>query len=254
MSQRTFKLLILLTTALALPLFVWLVMPQPQAAAQCGTRASSCKTCHEVQGKLRVNTKGDWHIQHSFGDFCVFCHAGNSQAKDKAQAHQGMVEPLENVNTSCAVCHDADCNTRAEKYARVLGVTVGMGSGGPASPGGPMPLLPFVPRVAGTGDQTSLPGQDQSSLAPSSPASSGDEEARMVNWGNVVLALMALALLCGGGGFALWNERLLSRRPAWEGLIRSRPEVGELMPLLAQADAQTVQAIARTLAERSKRL
>jgi hypothetical protein len=53
MSQRIFKLLILITAALALLLFVWLVMPQPQAAAQCGARASSCKTCHKVQGKLR---------------------------------------------------------------------------------------------------------------------------------------------------------------------------------------------------------
>ena len=56
MSRRFFRLLILVAVALALPLYVWLVMPQPPASAQCGTQASSCKTCHEIQGKLRVNS------------------------------------------------------------------------------------------------------------------------------------------------------------------------------------------------------
>jgi hypothetical protein len=251
MSQRFFRLLILIPVALALPMCVWLAMPQPQASAQCGTKASSCKTCHEIQGKLRVNTRGDWHIQHSFGDFCVFCHAGDAKAKDKTKAHKGMVKPLEEVSTSCAACHESDCNTRAERYAKVLGVTVGMG-GGPTAPRGPAPLLPFVPRVAGVGGQTLLPGQDQSPIAESSPPSSSDEEPRNVNWGNVALAAIALALLFGGGGYVLWNERRLTRRSAWDKLIGNRPELDQLMPLLAQADAQTVQVIARTLAERSK--
>ncbi len=252
MSQRFFKLLILIPMALALLMFVWLAMPQPQASAQCGTTASSCKTCHEIQGKLRVNTTGDWHVQHSFGDFCVFCHAGNAKAKDTAQAHKGMVQPLSDVSSSCAMCHEADCTTRAEKYARVLGITVGMGSGGSGAPRGPAPLLPFVPRIAGAGEQLALPGQDQSTLAESSPPLPDDQEARNVNWGNVVLALMALVLLFGGGGFVFWNERQLSTRPAWDRLIDLRPELGELMPMLAQADAQTVQVITRTLTERSK--
>jgi hypothetical protein len=251
MSQRFFRLLILISLALALPMFVWLAMPQPQASAQCGTQASSCKTCHEIQGKLRVNTRGDWHIQHSFGDFCVFCHAGDTKTKDKAKAHKGMVKPLADVNSSCAMCHEADCSTRAEKYAKTLGVTVGMG-GGPTAPRGPTPLLPFVPRMAGVGEPSSLPGQDQPPIAESSPPSSSDEEPRNVNWGNVALAAIALALLFGGGGYVLWNERQLSTRSAWDKLIGNRPELGELMPLLAQADAQTVQVIARTLTERSK--
>jgi len=252
MSRRFFRLLILITVALALPLCVWLLMPQPQASAQCGTQASSCKTCHEIQGKLRVNTKGDWHVQHSFGDFCVFCHAGDAKAKDKTQAHKGMVKPLEEVSASCAACHESDCNTRAEKYAKTLGVTVGMGSGGPTAPRGPAPLLPFVPRVAGVGEPTSLPGQAPSPIAEASVPSSGDEEARDVNWGNVVLAALALALLFGGGGFAFWNERQRVRASAWDRLIGSRSELSELMPLLAQADAQTVQVITRTLTERSR--
>ena len=252
MSQRFSRLLILILIALALPMLVWLAMPQPQAAAQCGTQASSCKTCHEIQGKLRVNTQGDWHVQHSFGDFCVFCHAGDTKAKAKAKAHAGMVKPLEDIGASCAACHESDCNTRAEKYAKILGVSVGIGSGGPAAPRGPAPLLPFVPRVAGVGGQNSLPGQDQPPIAESSPPSSSEEEPRNVNWGNVALAAIALALLFGGGGYVLWNERQHSQRLAWDRLIGARPELGELMPLLVKADAQTVRVIARALAERSQ--
>src|SRR5688572_16953692 len=52
------------------------------AKAQCGTSASSCQSCHEVQKQDPVNTEGDWHIQHSFGDFCEFCHGGNVTATE----------------------------------------------------------------------------------------------------------------------------------------------------------------------------
>jgi len=252
MSLRSFRLLILIMVGLALLLFVWMAMPQPQASAQCGTQASSCKTCHEIQGQLRVNTKGDWHVQHSFGDFCVFCHAGDAKSNDKAKAHQGMVKPLNDVSASCAACHESDCNARAEKYAKVLGVTVGMG-GGPSAPRGPAPLLPFVPQVAGVGDQaTTLPAQPLLVGSPVLSSSGATTDERTVNWGNVVLAAIALVLLFGGGGFVFWNERRLSRQSNWDMLISARPELGELMPMLAKADSQTVQVITRTLAERSR--
>ena len=253
MSRRFSRLLILITAGLSLPLLVWMAMPEPPALAQCGTKASSCKTCHEVQGKLGVNTKGDWHVQHSFGDFCVFCHAGDTQAKAKVQAHKGMAKPLDDVGASCAACHESDCTARAEKYAQVLGVTVGAGGGGPSTPRGPAPLLPFVPKVAGVGDQPSiLP--EQPLFVGSSAWTSSEEPAdeRTVNWGNVVLAAMALVLSFGGGSFVLWNERRLAATSNWSELIARRPELGELMPRLAQADTKTVQVIARTLAERSK--
>jgi cytochrome c553 len=251
MGLRFFKLLTLILVGLALSLLVWTAMPGPQASAQCGTQASSCKTCHEVQGKLRVNTKGDWHIQHSFGDFCVFCHAGNVKAGDKATAHQGMVKPLDDVSASCGACHESDCNVRADKYAKILGVTVGTGSGSSA-PRGQTPLLPFVPQVAGVGDQSALPAQ---SPFTGSSASSGDTTAdeRTVNWGNVALAAMAFVLLFGGGGFVFWNERQRSASSDLNKLIVNRPDLGELMPMLVKADPQTVQVITRTLAERSKR-
>jgi hypothetical protein len=252
MSQRFSRLLMLITVGLSLPLLVWLAMPEPPAAAQCGTRASSCKTCHEIQGKLRVNAKGEWHVQHAFGDFCVFCHAGDTKAKDKTKAHAGLVKPLDDVSASCSMCHEADCNTRAEKYAKVLGVAVGTGSGGASAPRGPAPLLPFVPKVAGVGDQaTTLAAQPLLIGSSASLASQEPTDEPAVNWGNVALAAAALVLSLGGGGLILWNER---RRAAssWNELIARRPELGELMPMLAQADAQTVRVITQTLAERNK--
>jgi len=256
MSRPFFKLMLLIALGLALPLAVWLTLPQPQASAQCGKTASSCKTCHETQGKLRVNTKGEWHTQHAFGDFCVYCHAGNAQAKDKAKAHTGLVNPLADVTYTCATCHTEDCSSRAQEYASVLGVTAGQGGGGATSPKGPSPLVPLVPRVAGTGDTPTLLGQTTSPFAESSqPGSDVSAETSSVNWGNVALALIALVLLLGGGGYAFWNERriLTAVRPSeWGDLIKARPELGEVMPLLARADEQTVHVIAQTLQRKSK--
>ncbi len=251
MGLRFFKLLTLILVGLALPMFVWMAMPGPQASAQCGTKASSCKTCHEVQGKLRVNTKGDWHIQHSFGDFCVFCHAGNAKAGDKATAHKGMVKPLDDVSASCAACHESDCNVRADKYAKVLGVTAGTG-GGSSAPRGPASLLAFVPQVAGVGDQPALPAQSPFTES-SAPSSDTTADERTVNWGNVALAAIAFALLFGGGAFVFWNEQQRSALSNLNKLFVNRPELGELMLMLVKADLQTVQVITRTLAERSKR-
>jgi hypothetical protein len=100
-----------------------------------------------------------------------------------------------------------------------------------------------------------LNAQAQSPFAQSSAASAGDEGARNVNWGNVGLADIALVLLYGGGGFVVWNERKrlsIAQPSGWDKLINTRPELGELLPLLAKADAQTVQVITRTLSERGK--
>src|SRR5512137_2573760 len=93
--------------------------------AQCGSQASSCKNCHEVKGEDPVNAKGDWHVSHAFGDFCEFCHGGNVQAPEKDAAHEGLVEPLGDVKANCSSCHADDYQAKAEKYAAVLGVTVG---------------------------------------------------------------------------------------------------------------------------------
>src|SRR5512140_3746255 len=100
------------------------------AEAQCGSQASSCKNCHEVQAQDPVNADGTgWHQSHAFGDFCYICHGGNNQATDETAAHQGMVAPLSDVQAACAQCHPNDLQARADVYAKILGVQVGSGGG-----------------------------------------------------------------------------------------------------------------------------
>lgn len=253
MSRRFSAWPILIALGIGLLLMARLTMPQQPASAQCGVTASSCKTCHETQAKYPVKTKGEWHVQHAFGDFCVYCHAGDVRAKDKAKAHANRVEPLADVTYTCATCHTDDCNVRADKYASVLGVTAGTGSGGPMAPRGLAPLVPFVPRLAGVGDVPSPFG----GVSPFAQSGGGGDvsEEPTVNWGNVILAAMAFALLFGGGGFVAWNERKLAtaaQSVGWDSLIQSRPELNEVVSLLARADAETVKTITQTLTERSK--
>ena len=113
----------MLAASLAFALFgVWLLTLPAQA--QCGSSISNCKQCHEVKKEAPVNTKGEWHTAHAFGDFCEFCHAGNVKGKDKASAHEGLVAPLADVKAGCQSCHPSDFNDRAQKYATALGVTV----------------------------------------------------------------------------------------------------------------------------------
>ena len=255
MIRRFPTWLILIAVGLVLTLTAWLSTPPSQVSAQCGIRASSCKTCHETQAKYPVKTKGEWHLQHSFGDFCVYCHAGNMKASDKVKAHAGLIQPLANVTATCGTCHTDDCNTRAQEYAAALGITFGQGDGS-ASPTGPAPLLPFVARPVGTGEQPLLlGGQNPSPFAQLSAGPTEDlAESRQINWGNISLALIALALALGGGGLVFWNERRLgpAKATGWNRVVEARPELKELMSLLAQADAQTVKVITRTLAERNQ--
>ena len=106
---------------LVLGLLSWTAQP---AQAQCGSQASSCKSCHETQGQMPVNTNGQWHTVHAFGDFCEFCHAGNVQAKTKDDAHVGLVAPLDDVKAGCQSCHPTDYMDKAQVYASTLGVEV----------------------------------------------------------------------------------------------------------------------------------
>ena len=130
-SRQIWRMIIGIGIVLMALLPVFLFYPAPEAVeAQCGSSASSCKNCHEVQGEDPVNAIGEWHTAHAFGDFCEFCHAGNVQAKTQDEAHVGMVDPLSDVKASCQSCHAQDLTERAQIYATALGVTFGTGGTG----------------------------------------------------------------------------------------------------------------------------
>jgi hypothetical protein len=209
-QKRTFLFFIISGLILVLGSGLWLITATP-ASAQCGSQASSCKNCHEVQGQKPVNTDGTaWHTSHAFGDFCYICHAGNQQATDKDASHQGMVDPLSDVKAACQQCHATDYEARAQVYATTLGVTLG------ASAATPNPVASTPAAVA-----------EQPASAPVAPSSSEviyddpnlvDYSARYdeivlgktpVNWGNVVLIAMIILLAVGGGLFVIYNEKLV---------------------------------------------
>lgn len=240
----------------------------PNGLAQCGSQASSCKSCHEVKGEAPVNTEGDWHIAHAFGDFCEFCHGGNVQAVDKAAAHQGLVQPLGDVKANCAACHD-DYQAKAQVYAVALGVTIGAGG---ASSGG----------VAEPPSQPSNPSASEPSAPPAAPAASGEtidyvaqyEAARAapVSVGNIVVGTLLALTVLGGGAFVYWNEQRLRRqavpKPALpdEAVMRSdgqealraeapgglSPELEQLLPVLQSLDPRTLHALRILLSDRKR--
>ena len=193
-SKRVLLAVALLVAIMAIGLVV-LFAPQT-AVAQCGSQASSCKNCHEVKAEDPVNAKGDWHISHAFGDFCEFCHAGNVQATDKAAAHEGMVQPLGDVKANCSSCHADDYQTRAEKYATALGVTVGASNTQPpaASSGSSQPSSqPPAQQPPAQPAQETAP-----KLAIMLPSSSKTEivdynqPVGTMNRGNVIVALLLI--------------------------------------------------------------
>jgi hypothetical protein len=102
--------------------------------AQCeNPPESSCATCHARE--YPVNDEGEWHIIHGDKDICLNCHGGNGTAVDKNLAHEGlMANPLDDIYTDCHSCHPG-YDTRAEQFAKTLGIT----PGGCATPT-PMPV------------------------------------------------------------------------------------------------------------------
>ena len=157
----------------------------PAVQAQCGTQASSCKNCHEVQAKDPVNSTGSWHTDHAFGDFCEFCHAGNVHAKDATAAHQGMVGWNADVKASCASCHAADYEKRGQTYASTLGVQLNTGSNGaPAASAGT--VISATAACAPQGGEEidyNLLYTQQIARPP-----------LVSNWGNLILGLMILGV------------------------------------------------------------
>jgi len=180
-----------------------LTTPSP-AAAQCGSQASSCKNCHEVQGQLPVNAIGDWHISHAFGDFCQFCHAGNVQAMEAETAHQSMVAPLADPIASCGACHPTDARDLAVVYGTALGIEVGAAGGGPVAVS---PTTAAVQAPPPTADlvAASLPAAeiiDYNTQYAQTVEGQGELQP-----GNLILGALIVLIVLGGGGFVLRNER-----------------------------------------------
>lgn len=250
--------------------------PSQDVNAQCGSQASSCKNCHEVQGEDPVNNDGTgWHQSHAFGDFCYICHAGNPQSPDKATAHEGMVDPLSDVKAACQSCHPSDLMERAQVYATALGVEIG--TGGDSSSGGGS-----SGDSGGTGDTGTTSGDTGSSASTASSApglvvDSGDQAnvidytqrydetvlgERTINWGNVVLWVLIVLTVVGGGTFVFFNERKLRGLPAIPAVGAKQDqagaapvvqvpgysdEVAAMLPLLAQLNPIGLTALRRLL-------
>lgn len=232
--------------------------------AQCGSQASSCKNCHEVKGEDPVNAEGDWHISHAFGDFCEFCHGGNVQAPEKAAAHEGLVEPLGDVQTNCASCHADDYQAKVEPYAQALGVTIGTSSGSSKPP---------APTSGSS--ETSMPQSAPETRKPVLPLLSKGEivdytqPANSINPGNVIAGVLLVAIVMGGGAFVYWNENRLRKTkvaatagasgamaPAAEETITSidqlPAEVVKLLPTLQRLDPHTLKALRIILSDRKR--
>ncbi len=189
------------------------LMSVTPASAQCGSQASSCKNCHEVQGGMPVNSDGTaWHQSHAFGDFCYICHAGNNQATDKAEAHTGMESPLSDVKASCMQCHPSDLDERAQVYATTLGVEVGSGGGASAA------SASDAGSVAPVSGDAAVSAPVTTELDVNDPnlvdyVQNYDEIVlgkKPFNLGNTLLLTLIGLVTIGGGGYVVLNEKLVN--------------------------------------------
>lgn len=204
--KRMFVMMIAAGILLVITTGLWLATAQP-VSAQCGSQASTCKDCHEVQGQLSVNTDGTgWHQSHAFGDFCYICHAGNNQAAEKEVAHTGMVPPLSDAKASCQQCHPKDLADRAKVYADILGVEVG-GIEGAASTAIPAISDPQTtvtlcePETNVPEDKTVILAQPAETVDYVSRYNENVLGIRKVDWGMIGLVALIVAIIFGGVGF-----------------------------------------------------
>jgi hypothetical protein len=222
-----------------------LFMGVTPASAQCGSQASSCKNCHEVQAQDSVNADGTgWHQSHAFGDFCYICHAGNNQATDKTAAHTGMIDPLANVTASCQQCHVADLQQRAQVYASVLGVEVGSGSVAPVSSGTETVAVSAVsaPVVESTQSCNQVVVDDPNTVNYAQNYDAIVLGKKPVNWGNMILVGMISLIVLGGGGFVITREKLVNIKFGDTRQVEGEysADVVEMLPKIAglKADAR----------------
>jgi cytochrome c553 len=259
MHLRKYTYLLMIVTGAFILASAFLLWPTTQASAQCGSQASSCKNCHEVQGQDPVNNDGTgWHQSHAFGDFCYLCHAGNNQSMVPEEAHAGMVAPLSDVQAACASCHPADLMERAQVYATALGVTVGEGGGSSAAP----------PASSGSSDQPAPSTASEPVVVPSTGGEVVDYTQRYnetalgqrnINWGNAILVMLIAVVAVGGGAFVYWNERRLrgtapakaKTQPAATQVVPQvegySPEVAALLPMIAQLNPVGLHSLRRLL-------
>jgi hypothetical protein len=248
--NKTIFIFILAGLVLVFGSGLWLATASP-AKAQCGSQASSCKNCHEVQAQDPVNADGTaWHTSHAFGDFCYICHAGNQQATDKDVSHQGMVDPMTDVKASCQQCHAADLDARAQVYATSMGITLGGDKTNPPS------------AVATPAVSVEQPASTQA--APASAAINYDDPnlvdyaarynqivlgQKPVNWGNVILVVVIVLIGVGGSLFVIYNEKLVK---VSFGDTKTTGEefpadVVDMLPSLSKLKASTRQSMKKML-------
>jgi hypothetical protein len=101
-------------TAACMVLFAGLFAAR-EGEAQCGALHSSCSACHDG---MQAQAPGHeaWHDNHAFADLCPTCHGGRGEANDLAEAHVGLVEPLQNPEAQCGSCHGASTQAFVERY------------------------------------------------------------------------------------------------------------------------------------------
>jgi hypothetical protein len=198
-------------------------------------------------------------VSHAFGDFCEFCHGGNVQAADEAAAHQGLVQPLDDVKTNCSSCHAADYQTKADTYAKALGVTLGASTGGTTPPStassatsnaAAQPAQPAAPQPA----PAATPTFDQ---VTDYVAQYRAEHPKPLSAGTIFTGLMLGLTVVGGGTFMYWNEKRLRSMPhlavgeTTVGADEQSQEIARLLPILKKLDAETLRALHTILAKRS---
>jgi len=274
MSRRWLYILTILTGALILASAA-LIWPQAKAEAQCGSQASSCKNCHEVQAKKPVNNDGtSWHQSHAFGDFCANCHGGNVQATDETAAHAGMVDPLSDIQANCASCHPDDTQAKAQTYATILGVSLNTTSQN-TSVTAPTPQATSA-APAGTPAApapTTVAAANNNAAANNAAVSNSNDIPNLIdyneqyaetvqgkwpiNWGNVLVGVMIVMMGGGGGAFVYFNERKL-RGPV--ALAKAQPAeapqaadgpvtAADLLPQLEKLDPRSLKALKQILRE-----
>lgn len=251
--QQKNKAFFLIFAGLAILVAVGIFLSTPQAvSAQCGSQASSCKNCHEVQGEMPVNADGTgWHQSHAFGDFCYICHAGNNQATDKAAAHEGMVDPLSDVQAACQQCHVADLDARAQVYADTLGVSFGSGTAAPASAEvDAAPVAVDSAASASTSNSCNEVVVDDPNAIDY--AANYDEIVlgkKPINWGNNILLGMIGLLLVGGGGFVITREKFINVKFGDTKAVDAEypADVVDMLPKIASLKADTRKSLKNVL-------